>query len=213
MIRPSSPLTMLLSRHTRRRGSSGSELSRVERARFGLGAGPHQAGRYPHRSAFDRCGVTWHQRSAAGGTSTKSATRSQSSVHDGLFPKCHRPPRSARSWRRDDPKANHTRGPRGTDTRFARCRHRTVRRPLISSHPSASERLLVCRERSIVRGDEGRIMTRPSSRPEARSLLGYQTANELGAPVASSIPAQLPGHEPASARMGYEDGHALFLRY
>src|SRR6516164_9432345 len=74
-------------------------------------------------------------------------------------------------------------------------------------------RRLVCRERSIVRGDEGRIMTRPSSRPEARSLLGYQTANELGAPVASSIPAQLPGHEPASARMGYEDGHALFLRY
>src|SRR5260370_15227930 len=81
-------------------------------------------------------------------------------------------------------------------------------------HPQwATARLLVCRERSIVRGDEGRIMTRPSSRPEARSLLGYQTANELGAPVASSIPAQLPGHEPASARMGYEDGHALFLRY
>src|SRR4029077_15204861 len=76
-----------------------------------------------------------------------------------------------------------------------------------------NSRLLVCRERSIVRGDEGRIMTRPSSRPEARSLLGYQTANELGAPVASSIPAQLLGHEPASARMGYEDGHALFLRY
>src|SRR5215475_11318742 len=76
-----------------------------------------------------------------------------------------------------------------------------------------NERRLVCRERSIVRGDEGRIMTRPSSRPEARSRLGCQTANELGAPVASSIPAQLPGHEPASARMGYEDGHALFLRY
>src|SRR5262249_51216203 len=74
-------------------------------------------------------------------------------------------------------------------------------------------RRLVCRERSIVRGDEGRIMTPPSSRPEARSRLGCQTANELGAPVASSIPAQLPGHEPASARMGYEDGHALFLRY
>jgi hypothetical protein len=49
------------------------------------------------------------------------ATRSQSSVHDGLFPKCHRPPRSARSLRRDDPKADHTRGPRRTDTRFARC--------------------------------------------------------------------------------------------
>src|SRR5262249_26048074 len=76
-----------------------------------------------------------------------------------------------------------------------------------------NSRRLVCRERSIVRGDEGRIMTRPSSRPEARSRLGCQTANELGAPVASSIPAQLPGHEPASARMGYEDGHALFLRY
>src|SRR5215813_7439243 len=73
-------------------------------------------------------------------------------------------------------------------------------------------RPLVCRERSIVRGDEGRIMTRPSSRPEARRRLGCQTANELGAPVASSIPEQLPGHEPASARMGYEDGHALFLR-
>src|SRR5262245_50085528 len=48
-------------------------------------------------------------------------------------------------------------------------------------------RLLVCRERSIVRGDEDRIMIRPSSRPEARSLLGCQTVNELGAPVASSI--------------------------
>src|SRR5262245_47803190 len=68
---------------------------------------------------------------------------------------------------------------------------------------------LVCRERSIVRGDEGRIMTRPSWRPEARSRLGCQTANELGAPVASSIPAQLPGHEPASARLGYEDAFAL----
>jgi len=76
-----------------------------------------------------------------------------------------------------------------------------------------NSRRLVCRERSIVRGDEGRIMTRPPSRPEARSRLGCQTANELGAPVASSIPEQLPGHEPASARMGYEDGHALFLRY
>ena len=76
-----------------------------------------------------------------------------------------------------------------------------------------NSRRLVCRERSIVRGDEGRIMTRPSSRPEARRRLGCETANELGAPVASSIPAQLPGHEPASARMGYEDGHALILRY
>src|SRR5215831_7898990 len=79
------------------------------------------------------------------------------------------------------------------------------------SRPEARRRL-VCRERSIVRGDEDRIMIRPPSRPEARRRLGYQTANELGAPVASSIPEQLPGHEPASARMGYEDGHALFLR-
>src|SRR5262245_23260332 len=76
-----------------------------------------------------------------------------------------------------------------------------------------NSRRLVCRERSIVRGDEGRIMTRSSSRTEARRRLVCQTANELGAPVASSIPEQLPGHEPASARMGYEDGHALFLRY
>src|SRR5262249_42934164 len=76
-----------------------------------------------------------------------------------------------------------------------------------------NSRLLVCRERSIVRGDEDRIMIRPSSRPEARRRLGYETASELGAPVASSIPEQLPGHEPGSARMGYEDGHALFLRY
>ena len=45
----------------------------------------------------------------------------------------------------------------------------------------SDEAALVCRERSIVRGDEGRIMTRPSSRPEARRRLGCQTANELGA--------------------------------
>src|SRR5215813_12424482 len=76
-----------------------------------------------------------------------------------------------------------------------------------------NSRRLVCRERSIVRCDRGRVvMVQPPSRPEARRRLGYQTASELGAPVASSIPEQLPGHEPASARMGYEDGHALFLR-
>src|SRR4029453_2853275 len=55
-------------------------------------------------------------------------------------------------------------------------------------------------------------MSQPSSRPEARSRLGLHTANELGAPVASSIPEQLPGHEPASARKGYEDGNGLVLR-
>src|SRR5258708_23403787 len=58
-----------------------------------------------------------------------------------------------------------------------------------------NSRRLVCRKRSIVRGDEGRIMIRPSSRPEAPIRLGCQTANELGAPVDSSIPVQLPGHE------------------
>src|SRR5262245_8297387 len=87
-------------------------------------------------------------------------------------------------------------------------------RPGCSTAEQRDELAPPCMSRkSIVRGDEDRIMIRPSSRPEARSLLGCQTVNELGAPVASSIPEQLPGHEPASARMGYEDGHALFLRY
>src|SRR5262249_18277094 len=98
---------------------------------------------------------------------------------------------------------------------FAGCCARAASGHATAAPPTSvmNLRRLVCRERSIVRGDEGRIMTRLSSRPEARSRLGCQTANELGAPVASSIPEQLPGHEPASARMGYEDGHALFLRY
>src|SRR5262245_36288302 len=56
-------------------------------------------------------------------------------------------------------------------------------------------------------------MAQPPSRPEARSRLGSQTASELGAPVASSIPEQLPGREPALARKGYEDANALLLRY
>jgi ABC transporter substrate binding protein len=62
-----------------------------------------------------------------------------------------------------------------------------------------------------VRGDGDRVMTDPPSRPEARSRFGPQSANELGASVASSTPEQLPGHEPASARKGYEDGNALFV--
>src|SRR5215472_1582595 len=97
---------------------------------------------------------------------------------------------------------------------FADCCARAASGHAAAAPPSSvmNSRLLVCRERSIVRGDEDRIMIRPSSRPEARSLLGCQTASELGAPVASSTPEQLPGHEPASARMGYEDGHTLFLR-
>src|SRR6195256_5215231 len=39
-------------------------------------------------------------------------------------------------------------------------------------------------------------MAQPPSRPEARSRLGSQTANELGAPVAFSIPEQLLGASP-----------------
>jgi hypothetical protein len=68
---------------------------------------------------------------------------------------------------------------------------------------------LVCRERSIVRGDGGRFTTAPPSRLEARSRLGDKAANELGAPAVSSIPAQLPGPEPASARKGREDDRAV----
>jgi len=60
-------------------------------------------------------------------------------------------------------------------------------------------------------GDGGRLMMRPPSRLEARSRFGLQTANELGAPVVSSTPGQLPGLEPASARKGYEDGRAFLL--
>src|SRR5215211_5111742 len=72
-----------------------------------------------------------------------------------------------------------------------------------------TSRRLVCRERSIVRGDGGRFTTPPPSRLEARSRLGDKAANELGAPVASSIPALLPGLEPASARKGREDDRAV----
>src|SRR6516165_6044597 len=71
-------------------------------------------------------------------------------------------------------------------------------------------RRFVCRESSILRGDGGSVMTVSPSRPEARRRFGSQSASELGALVASSIPEQLPGREPASARKGYED--ALVLR-
>src|SRR5215203_1527788 len=75
--------------------------------------------------------------------------------------------------------------------------------------PAMSSRRLVCRERSIVRGDGGRFTTPPPSRLEARSRLGDKAANELGAPAVSSIPARLPGPEPASARKGREDDRAV----
>src|SRR5215204_5547699 len=74
---------------------------------------------------------------------------------------------------------------------------------------ATNSRRLVCRERSIVRCDGGRFTTPPPSRLEARSRLGDKAANELGAPVVSSIPAQLPGPEPASARKGREDDRAV----
>src|SRR5829696_7798147 len=79
----------------------------------------------------------------------------------------------------------------------------------IDPQSAMNSRRLVCRERSIVRGDGGRFTTPPPSRLEARSRLGDKAANELGAPVVSSIPAQLPGLEPASARKGREDDRAV----
>src|SRR4051812_14574276 len=48
----------------------------------------------------------------------------------------------------------------------------------------------------MLRGDGGSVMTGSPSRPEARSRLGLHTVSELGAPVASSIPEQLPGTSP-----------------
>src|SRR5437867_11859331 len=87
--------------------------------------------------------------------------------------------------------------------------------PAASGHAAAAppssvmnSRRFVCRESSILRGDGGSVMTVSLSRLEARRRFGSETVNELGAPVASSIPEQLPGHEPASARKGYEDGDA-----
>src|SRR5262245_20627497 len=41
-----------------------------------------------------------------------------------------------------------------------------------------TSRLLVCRERSILRGDGGSVMTVSPSRPEARIRFGSYTANE-----------------------------------
>ena len=63
-----------------------------------------------------------------------------------------------------------------------------------------------------MRGDGDSVMTVSPPRPEARPRFGSQSDNELGAPVASSIPEQLPGHEPASARKGYEDAVGLWNR-
>src|SRR5215831_14932343 len=100
-----------------------------------------------------------------------------------------------------------------TDQEFiAACCARAASGHTAAAPPSSvmNSRRFVCRESSILRGDGGSVMTVSPSRPEARRRFGSQTASELGAPVASSIPEQLPGREPASARKGYED--ALVLR-
>src|SRR6266478_6477729 len=92
----------------------------------------------------------------------------------------------------------------------------TVAHSITSSAATRSvfgSRRFVCRESSILSGDGGSVMTVCPSRPEARRRFGSETANELGAPVASSIPEQLPGREPASTRKGYEDGNAVFRWY
>ena len=55
---------------------------------------------------------------------------------------------------------------------FARVTLASVQRQNERRHvilPWFTRRILVCRERSIVRGDEDRIMIRPSSRPEVAS--------------------------------------------
>src|SRR4029453_18140749 len=84
-------------------------------------------------------------------------------------------------------------------------------RQVTAAPPSSdmNSRRLVCRERSIVRGDRGRVViAQPPSRLEARRRLGCQTANELGAPVAPSMPEQLPGHEPH--QQGWDTKMAMF---
>lgn len=63
-----------------------------------------------------------------------------------------------------------------------------------------SRRLMCRQEQSIARGGGGRIMIEPPSRPKARSRLERSAMDEVAAPVASSKPAQLLGHEPASAK-------------
>src|SRR5215212_1151241 len=91
-------------------------------------------------------------------------------------------------------------------TRLAQTRRHALLMRLPERHLSItvsendSSRRLVCRERSIVRGDGGRFTTPPPLRLEARSRLGDKAANEVGPPLVSSIPAQLPGLEPASSR-------------
>src|SRR5215472_4917436 len=92
---------------------------------------------------------------------------------------------------------------------MANCARATIGQIVAQPASAMNLRRLVCRESSILRDDGGRFTIPPPSRLEARSRLGAQTANELGAPVASSIPGQLPGQKPASARKGHEDGRAL----
>src|SRR5215467_14793381 len=97
-------------------------------------------------------------------------------------------------------------------TRRGSCARTVATHAVVPPRNVMKSRRLVCRERSKLKGDGGRFTRSPPSRLEARRRLGSQTANELGAPVVSSKPEQLPGHEPASARKGYEDGDAFVLR-
>src|SRR5215217_597081 len=96
-----------------------------------------------------------------------------------------------------------------TPTRFAGRARAPSPQAAAPANAVRTARRLVCRERSIVGDGRGRFTTPPPSRLEARSRLGDKAANELGAPVVSSIPAQLPGPEPASARKGREDDRAV----
>src|SRR5262245_12415137 len=99
--------------------------------------------RHPYRSAFDRRGATRHERPAAGGTSKKSATGYQGAIYDGLFAKRHRPPRPARSRRCDDPKADHPRRARGTDTRLTR--RQTHGAMIVSKEPRDYVKAVSCK--------------------------------------------------------------------
>src|SRR5919197_1313320 len=47
-----------------------------------------------------------------------------------------------------------------------------------------------------MRGDGGRVMTAPPSRPEARSRFGFETANELGARSLLPCPNSCLGASP-----------------
>src|SRR5215471_11006851 len=65
---------------------------------------------------------------------------------------------------------------------------------------------LVCRDRSILRGDGGSVTSGPPPWLEARARLGCQTAGELGAPAISSIPNGCQGTSPHQQGRGTKVG-------